>query len=70
MKAPKLQELSKWVENTFTEDSRPHIKTVRKWAENGDLPTRRFGKNIYIDVNAMNEEPTSLDMDALRKRLG
>lgn len=70
MKAPKLQELSKWLENTFTEDSRPHINTARRWAENGEIPTRCFGKKIYVDVNSMNEEPKGIDMAALKKRLG
>lgn len=68
MKAPKLQELSKWLENTFTDDSRPHVNTARRWAKNGEIPTRQLGNKIYVDVNAMNDDGNPIDIEAIARK--
>ncbi len=38
-----------WIDETFREDSRPHIKTVKRWFENGEIEGHLLGSQLFIE---------------------
>lgn len=44
-----LMSPEQWIENTFAEGSRPHIRTVRRWIANGELQSKKIGGSVYIE---------------------
>ena len=38
-----------WIERDFSEDSRPHLKTVRRWFDKGLLNGQLVENHLYID---------------------
>lgn len=48
----KLQKASIWVQEHFAEDSRPCLRTIRKWIETGVLVGRIIDNRIYVDTEA------------------
>lgn len=48
---PKLMKISEWATAYFEAGSRPTLKTVRKWIDEGSLPGERIGSAYYVDLN-------------------
>lgn len=45
-------------ERFFSPESRPTIRTVRRWCDRGLLPAKRIGANWYIDVDRLDSDET------------
>ena len=55
----KLMTLKEWADETFTEKSRPDIKTLHRWIRDGHLAVRVIGRNYYVDAeNGLQENST------------
>lgn len=37
-----------WINETFDERSKPTMRQVAKWVEDGDIAGRRIGQDLYI----------------------
>lgn len=48
----KLQKASIWVLEHFTDDSRPCLRTIRKWIETGVLEGQIIDNRVYVDTDA------------------
>lgn len=48
----KLQKASIWVNEHFAEDSRPCLRTIRKWIETGVLAGHVIDNRVYVDTDA------------------
>lgn len=46
----KLMTLKEWADESFTEKSRPDIKTLHRWIRDGHLAVRVIGRNYYVDA--------------------
>lgn len=57
--ASKLMTLKEWADTTFTEKSRPDIKTLHKWIRDGHIKARVIGRSYYVDAeNGLQENST------------
>ena len=55
------------VKQTYFGNSRhPSLATIRRWLANGELPSRRFGKLLFLDVAAFNARGNPLVEKILR----
>jgi hypothetical protein len=55
----KLMTLKEWADETFTEASRPDIRTLHRWIRDGHLAVRVIGRNYYVDAkNGLQENNT------------
>jgi hypothetical protein len=50
---------SEWVRTYFSEGSRPDLRTVRGWVDDGIIVGRVIGRNVYIDINRFEGTPTT-----------
>jgi hypothetical protein len=41
-----------WSEKYFADESRPPEATLRRWMQNGALPSRKIGGSWFIDEHA------------------
>ena len=41
-----------WAEKYFTEDSRPPEATLRRWMQNGAVPSKKIGGSWFVDEHA------------------
>lgn len=48
----KLMKLEKYAKITFTEDSCPDIRTLRKWINKNKLPGKKIGSSYFVDIDA------------------
>lgn len=39
-----------WIVDTFSEGSRPHLRTVKRWVEKGEIEGVTISGNLYIDA--------------------
>ena len=49
--AKRLMKIAEFREKHFEEGSRPAIKTIRSWIDNGDIPGERVGGGYYVDLS-------------------
>jgi len=47
-----LMSLPAYIVARFVEGSRPDVRTVRNWVENGDITGIRYGKLYFINVTS------------------
>ena len=47
-----LMSLPAYIKARFVEGSRPDVRTVRGWVENGDIAGIRYGKLYFINVTS------------------
>lgn len=45
-----LVKAKNWIADTFREDSRPDMQTVRRWVSEGSLDGCILGSTLYIEV--------------------
>ena len=50
----KLQKAAIWVDQYFTADSKPDMRTVKKWVRSKVVRGVIIEKQLYIDVDAFN----------------
>ena len=43
-----LVNLKQWRDTTFAEGSRPHLATVRRWCEKGEISARKVGSQWFV----------------------
>ena len=48
----KLVTVEQWIEQRFSEGSRPSKRTVWRWIRDGRLPAERMGKRYFIALDA------------------
>lgn len=46
-----LMKINEFREQCFTSASRPSYKTVRRWIDDGEIPSRKIGSTFYIKVD-------------------
>ncbi len=46
-----LVKARQWVRETFEDDSKPPLKTVREWVESGEVPGRVIGSQVFVDAD-------------------
>lgn len=46
-----------WIRETFSPESRPTMRQVREWVENGDLPGQVIGDHVYINDAFATKQP-------------
>lgn len=62
----KLMTLKEWADKTFTEQSRPDIKTLHRWIRDGHLAVRVIGRNYYVDEENGLQENSSVKKARLK----
>ena len=58
--------LKEWADKTFTEQSRPDIKTLHRWIRDGHLAVRVIGRNYYVDEENGLQENSSVKKARLK----
>lgn len=48
-----LMKATKFREEYFSLDSRPDIKTVKKWIDENEIPGRKLGTTYYVDIDKL-----------------
>lgn len=50
-----LQKATVWARESFTEDSRPTMATVKRWIKDGHIAGQIINKGYYVDTDAENK---------------
>lgn len=58
----KLISIAEFREKYFSAGSRPDVRTVRRWVEDGTVPGRVVGKLIYINEDAWRRTATGNEL--------
>ena len=56
MQSPPFMSAEDFKKNYFGNSRHPSLATIRRWMANGELPSRRFGKLLFLDVAAFEAE--------------
>lgn len=48
----KLISVYEWRDMRFTGNRRPSDRTLRKWCENGDIPSKKIGGLWFVELQA------------------
>jgi hypothetical protein len=46
-----LMEINEYRQKCYTADSRPSLRTLKRWIETGELPGKKHGGKYFIDVH-------------------
>ena len=46
----KYMGIAEYQKKRFTEESRPELKTLRSWIDNGELPGKRIGRKYFVNI--------------------
>jgi len=53
-----LMKISQYLEDYFCPGSQPDPRTVRRWIDTGQIPGQKIGGRHFVDISAINDEPT------------
>ena len=48
-----LMKLDEYRLKFFSDESRPHLNTIRNWVRAGKLPVEKRGRTIYVDTDKL-----------------
>lgn len=58
--AEKLLTIPEWITHTYDENSRPALRTVRRWIRDGLLAAERHGRTYYLRPGTLPKQPYQL----------
>ena len=66
MQSPPYMSAEDFKRAYFGNSKHPSLATIRRWLVTGELPSRRFGKLLFLDVAAFNASGNPLVEKILR----
>ncbi len=60
-----LMTIDEYMTKTFTQDSRPHINSVRRWIREGKLEAKKMGRSYYIEEKGGDEYNNNVEQEKM-----